>query len=682
MSSPENDGRTRVAILGGGCGAMATAFWLTATEDLRSRYAVSVYTHGWRLGGKGANGRQHDESDRILEHGLHMWMGFYETAFRSIRTCYDEWHKSSDYPFQTWTDAFTPLRQLTLEQRVPDDDAGPWQSWTFELPQLPGTPGDPDDELLHNFVRRLLAWLRAHLHTGLSIPPALEVADGRAALEAAHSAAETMAEASGAALEEVYREICRLLVDAQHWFQHWAEPLLRALDKGFEICALADVALALGIGYLRDVLPWGEVGFARIDHLDFRDWLRSHGAKPEYVWTAPVRCLYDLGFAYRGGDSSSAANAQAAAGVALRILLSAVAGYRDAPLWKMNAGMGDTIFTPLYEVLRARGVAFHFFHRVQNIGVSADGGRVERIDLSRQVDVADEPYDPLATVRKLRCWPSEPRWELIRGGKPADDAAWDLESAWCLYEVGRRTLTRGVDFDLVVLAIPPAALPDIGAELLAQSKLMRRMHERMSWVATRSAQIWLEPDLAGLGWTAGPTVATAYANPFRSWGEMSHLIVRETWQTTVPRSCEYFCGTLVPPATLPPYGDRRFLRDETARVKRDFLAWADDSIGHLFPNATGPDGQGFNQALVVSQFYRVNLDPSEMYVQSFPGSIDARLDAAGSGLANLYLAGDWTRTRLNSGCVEAAIESGKNAAEAICGQRIDLPLPPPAPARR
>ena len=36
--------------------------------------------------------------NRILEHGLHMWMGYYEVAFATIRRCYQEWKKSPDNP--------------------------------------------------------------------------------------------------------------------------------------------------------------------------------------------------------------------------------------------------------------------------------------------------------------------------------------------------------------------------------------------------------------------------------------------------------------------------------------------------------------------------------------------------------------------------------------------------------
>jgi uncharacterized protein with NAD-binding domain and iron-sulfur cluster len=110
--------KIRVAIFGGGCGGMAAAFWLTSTPQLRARYEVTVYTRGWRLGGMGASGRNQACSNRIEEHGPHMWMGCYENAFRTIRACYDQWQPRAGSPFQSWTDAFTSQRQLTFQQRV------------------------------------------------------------------------------------------------------------------------------------------------------------------------------------------------------------------------------------------------------------------------------------------------------------------------------------------------------------------------------------------------------------------------------------------------------------------------------------------------------------------------------------------------------------------------------------
>ena len=68
----------RVAVIGGGCAALTAAFELTRPQHL-GRYQVTVYQMGWRLGGKGASGR--NPAGRIEEHGLHLWMGFYENAF-------------------------------------------------------------------------------------------------------------------------------------------------------------------------------------------------------------------------------------------------------------------------------------------------------------------------------------------------------------------------------------------------------------------------------------------------------------------------------------------------------------------------------------------------------------------------------------------------------------------------
>ena len=47
-------------------------------------------------------------------------------------------------------------------------------------------------------------------------------------------------------------------------------------------------------------------------------------------------------------------------------------GYTGAFMWMMQAGMGDTVFAPLYQVLQRRGVKFQFFHRVTNLHVEGD----------------------------------------------------------------------------------------------------------------------------------------------------------------------------------------------------------------------------------------------------------------------------------------------------------------------
>jgi uncharacterized protein with NAD-binding domain and iron-sulfur cluster len=105
---------TKVAVLGGGVGGMTAAFELTATPELRERFDVTVYQLGWRNGGKGASGRNAAIADRIEEHGLHVWFGFYDNAFRLMRDAYEELGRERGTPLATFDDAFKGCDELIL----------------------------------------------------------------------------------------------------------------------------------------------------------------------------------------------------------------------------------------------------------------------------------------------------------------------------------------------------------------------------------------------------------------------------------------------------------------------------------------------------------------------------------------------------------------------------------------
>ena len=77
---------------------------------------------------------------------------------------------------------------------------------------------------------------------------------------------------------------------------------------------LIEIGWAVFKGLITDVLPKGHDGLRAIDHLDFRAWLIAHGCPQKAAQSAPIKALYDLGFAYRDGDSGKP---EAAAGVAL-----------------------------------------------------------------------------------------------------------------------------------------------------------------------------------------------------------------------------------------------------------------------------------------------------------------------------------------------------------------------------
>ena len=85
-------------------------------------------------------------------------------------------------------------------------------------------------------------------------------------------------------------------------------------------------------------------------------------------------------------------------------------------------------------------------------------------------------------------------------------------------------------------------------------------------------------------------------------------------------------------------------------------------------DASGAGGE----ARLDAQYLRVNIDPSERYVLSLPGTSKFRLRAGESGFVNLFLTGDWVRTSINAGCVEAAVMAGMDAASALSGEPIPV----------
>ena len=83
----------KIAVLGGGAAALAAVFALTELPESRSRYDITIYQMGWRLGGKGASSRDPARRGRNEEHGLHVFGGFYHNTFSLMRDCYAEWTK-------------------------------------------------------------------------------------------------------------------------------------------------------------------------------------------------------------------------------------------------------------------------------------------------------------------------------------------------------------------------------------------------------------------------------------------------------------------------------------------------------------------------------------------------------------------------------------------------------------
>jgi uncharacterized protein with NAD-binding domain and iron-sulfur cluster len=673
----------KIAVLGSGCGAMSAAYWLSRTEELRRQYQVTVYTPGWRLGGKGASGRDTGQGERILEHGLHIMMGFYETAFQLLRDCYASMDKPPRAAYGDWHEAFEEQYRITLWRK--NSQNGTLSPWTLDFPLRPGLPGDgPALGEPHGpaaLAQLLLRWLLHHAPAQPRPPLARRIwqalarhlpgaGPGDALLDRLHQHADRPAEGF---LQRHWDELHDDLREFDQQFGRSGGLIGQGLidhDLHHDL-VLLNLAVSALRGLIVDVLPHGVDGFARIDAFEFKDWLRHHGAWQAAAEDPLVMCLYDLAFAYKNGDSSATAQGQAAAGAMLRLILRMALTYKGAPLWKMRAGMGDIIFTPLYRTLRARGVRFEFFHRAGELEVSADGRCITGVRLQRQARPLRGEYEPLRRLgfaggTQWDCWPSEPLWGQLDQGEGLRASGQDFENPWDQRHLDTRRLELGRDYHAVVLGIPPAASAPLTRQLADANPQWQAMLENSTAVATLSVQLWLKPGLDQLGWPGGVTVSTTYADPLRSWGEMSQVLAAETWPAgQEPCSCEYLCGTYSPSAPLPAADADApgYIESQNREVERIGRAWLDRNAAALWPRACA--GEVFDWQQAAGVYWRANVAWSELYVQSLPGSTQYRLAPGGSGFDNLFLAGDWTRTSINGGCAEAAFESGWLAARAL-----------------
>lgn len=710
--------RTKVAVLGGGPAAIAAAFELTAPA-LGQCFEVTVYQRGWRLGGKCASGRNGGQAGRIEEHGLHVWFGFYDSAFRMVRATLQELDRPPEHPLATFEQAFEGCDRLVLHDR----QGCRWHEFPITFPRNDLTPGDgtglPD---FWEVGARLCGWairewqafalceerpvsavgepMRAGSGPVGDLVMALAVAVGghsprgsetllrlarrlafRGSLEGGlllgnDLSTRSRGPAGGSRRTGLRaRLMARLLTRVRDWmWEHRVEnrgsvdPRLRLFFTTFDTFASA-MAGIVADGVL-------ERGWAAIDDLDLCEWLARHGAKEVTVGSIParrapvLRAVYDLAFAYPGGDLSAA---NAAAGTAMSNLLRLLFSYRGSVLYRMRAGMGDTVIAPMYELLARRGVTFNYFSSVTDLRLSGDGCSLDAIEVVPQVELLRDSYDPLIPVEGLSCWPSEPLWEQLQDGGELAGSGVDFERESNPLRRSPVTLERGRDYDEVVLGIPVGALPEISTEIVARHPRFARMVSSAQTVATQAFQLWLTRSPGELGWTHGPSsVAGARAETPYTWCDMSYLLAHEEWgPEDGVRGLAYFCGVL---------DDRRGeTRGEAdRRVKDSARSFLEEHLGDVWPGARPAEGDRSLEWRVLtdrmrraggarldSQYWRANTAGSERYVLTPAGAVRHRLSADESGVDHLLLAGDWTRNGIDGGCVEAAIRSGAQAAIAL-----------------
>jgi len=696
--------------------AGVAAAWRLSEPGWEQRFEqITVYQRGARLGGKGASHR--GVHQRVEEHGLHIWLGYYDNAFRLLRECYDELDRrrtDPGCPIATIEQALRPASCVGLE----DFDGERWHHWVGDFAANDLRPGDDaassgsftgadivrrSVRLLGDFYRSVASSAPAatvSMTTSPTPAPGAGPAGGQLAATLVSAAIEALGLAT-AALSAIGGHLdgrpgstggrgagapggatpTIALVDAA--LREIRGSLVRSLDDdrgAVRLWHLVSVVLAQVRGILADGLLDDPAAFTRLNDEDYRDWIVRHGADPVAADSTLISGLYDLVFGFEDADPS-----RPGFGAGLGVFLSGKTffDYKGSIFWKMQAGMGDVVFAPMHQALRARGVRIEYFHRLDALHLDETRHHVERISLGRQVSLAPgrDQYDPLVRVHGLPCFPARPDVEQLEGAVGIE--AHDLESFWCEWpDAGQVELRRGVDFDEVVFAIPPAMARHVCAELLEDHEPWRAMVDGLGSVATQALQLWIRGDEPSLGWPHPGSTMSGYVEPFDTWASMPQLVACEAWPyDDRPGTIAYFCNTLATPATAD-RDDPTQPEAAHAAVRAHAERFVVEHLGHLLPGVAAPNDGGVRWDLLCgadpaegparldSQFWRANVDPSDRYVQSLPGTDRLRLRADRSGYANLFLAGDWTDNGLNAGCIEAAVLSGLQAANAVLGRPL------------
>ena len=722
-------GKQRIAIIGGGAAGLSTAFHLTQQEKWQSKYDITVYQMGWRLGGKGATGRDPDNHWRIEEHGIHGFCRFYFNTWEMMREVYAQLRRSKPgLPIPLMEQAFLPSSSSFSVEMVEN-------RWTQNLRAMPRAKGRPWQAkpptvdkwhaiygLLHDLATRGRGQLNdpaATTHNDLVDP---DLADTQA--QTAEQHARTIQQAVIAAAQNFAQQgqtdqatqlRSRMLAALQmlQGAEVELEAAIQQLQGGpgqalqrrplLPQLAQVDMFAALLKGLVAAKIWRKDFDVDELDDIDYRAWLAQHGARDATLASGLVTTVPNILFAYPDGDSTQPPRLSTAAW--LNWTLRSFLGHGEY-FYFMTAGTGETVVLPLFQLLRRRGVKFEFFHRLDRVATGIAQGQkqpsIKALHFERQArTVSGQPYEPLHQLsfrhhkgRSYPVWPNQPLWDQLQYGKANRSRGVDYE-AWREGNdpVGSeaRTLTLGAPgddgFDQVVWALPPSMIDEIGDQPLRE--LWKPTTTHVTTTATQAAQLWLDQDTQELGWDRTqlvPAKSARYScasmpNPLNGLVAFDDLIEQEDWPKKGPKGLVYLCSQLAPI----PGADT--LQQALLRVRQSTAASL-RTLGVFMPAARAPLSQRVDPRAIdfshlyvppevnangeqrlAYQYYRANIRPTEAYAQASPGSVKGRMMAWDTGLQNVVVAGDWIYNGFNLGSFESAVSGGRLAAFALIGGR-------------
>lgn len=708
-----------VHVLGGGPSGLSAAFHLA--QQRRPDLRIVVHQLGWRLGGKGATGRNAVAANRIEEHGIHLFGNMYANALHMMndafgaladgRSVETEFEVSN---FQMVTD-FSGGRWRGFESSLPHNHELPWEHGTVadpaalvqsmlttlegvltsqELP-IPGTPPATSAQGERpSHLRSAVDFVRHHAPGGLAERLTGLLRD----LEAAKSMVEAdlHAMAHGSLLEMIES------------FEELVERAMSKIGDEGDLLGWIYVELDLLATIMRGCIA-DDVFVKGVDSIDdppYQDWLRSHGASDALMRSSILLVVPNTCMSYVDGDCTRPPTMSAAAFVTF-MLRQIVAPGNAAYFFKV--GTGETVILPLYQALLQWGVEFEFFTKILDVVPSDDGSRIGSLVIERQAALADgvTSYEPLAVIldgamlmpsdagyQQARqqsgadlVWPNVADFGQLADGAELRERGINLESWWADWTGTTSSLTLGPN-DALVVAIPPRAQAAVCTSALAGSKAWGTMIERVETSATQALQIWLDRSTAELGWPqlsgTDRWLGPSYTNPISAFADFSRTLAAESWPAEGgPTGLIYFCGVLQDPLEVPGFDDHTFPDQQTQRV-RDMAAQYLRQLGGLLPYAAdgGPDASTLDFSLlhcydesgsptgenrVEQQFYRANIDPNERYTVSAPGTLQYRLNSWESGYANCALCSDAIFNGFNIGSFEASVAAGKLASLTVSG---------------
>jgi uncharacterized protein with NAD-binding domain and iron-sulfur cluster len=753
--SDENDApraRKRVAILGAGPAGLAAAMALSESPE----YSVHIYQMGWKAGGKCSTGREAGHL-RSLQNGSHYLFGCYENAFRLLAQAHRVLakHPAEALRFGSFERDLVP-RNLIVSKQPAAQGGGLAEDWIRYMPQNMAQPGDggkfpsffdflttglqygvalaidcaasvvPSPPLPPHLGARLCQWAlplcphepgrRARL-TRAALAPVRTLTNRTASLvsrlvrQGAALGAILVPEAGARALRRGSGQLLprgvkavRQLVDA-YWDRSASGPL-QPSGQLQRSAILLDLLGTLCIGFWVDGLH-RPGGFARIDLLDFREWLARHGAHDETREASIITSWYDAIISYERGD---AGQGRCSAGLTVHSLLRAMGTYKGAFAYQLRAEVGDSFIAPLVRALELRGVHFHFFERVEQVVVDSSRG------LATEVVLAEQIADPPAGARfievtdhelgQARCaWPAAPQCDGAAQIEPP------LDSYYSTHQVGKRRLVlrpkgQGSEakaddayFDFIISALPLQVMEDVlverspdrtegGSQALPPA--WQQCFSELQVVESQAIRMWFNVPLSvrdardgelSLGWQLGPPILSGHTPPHSTWEDNSQAVSLHAFpEKHHPRTI----ATLFGPLPTGAHDTRTLVHYQAQKLAAQAAAqtFVDEHMLGLWPGLQR-EGEVAWEALIdlehrcgrerlAWQDVVANVGPNESYIACFPGTLQYRIRADESGFENLFVAGDWTRNGFEIGTVEGAVVSGLKAAKALSGLAIAI----------